>query len=161
MKKITVSFLFLILFAVSPFSQKLFALSPYFSLGYTVPLRVNTQKIAIFDSSRVGYQFAIENQAEEFEFACSFTVDYQKDFSDEKNINGLLFGSFLSFGLSDFFEPYVGAGLGILTAGDDKALTWKVNTGFRVPMNIFCIRFDLSCSNVLGFAGTVCAGMRF
>lgn len=75
-----------------------------------------------------------------------------------RNGTSYLFGCDLGYGLTEFFQPYCGVALGF---SDNIGFSWKIDAGIRIPVSAFCIRADISYSNVLGFAGTVAIGMDF
>ena len=100
-----------------------------------------------------GTAFSIDTYANKGGQFAIFSVDLLF-----RNGTSYLFGFDWGYGLTDFFQPYCGVALGF---SDNIGFSWKIDAGIRIPVSAFCIRADISYSNVLGFAGTVAIGMDF
>ena len=42
---------------------------------------------------------------------------------------------------------------------DNDGISWKIDGGIRIPISAFCIRADISYSDILGFGVTIAMGM--
>ena len=121
-----------------------------FSKGESTAL--SNQSFSILENG--GTQFSIDTYANKGEQFGIFSLDFLKYRSSTSYLIGYDWG----YGLSEFFQPYFGASIG-LNVGDDISFSWKLNAGVRIPVSVFCIRADISYSDILGFAGTVAIGM--
>lgn len=125
----------------------------YVCAGYTGSFSKDKSATSSNQDSLIldGTAFSIDTYANKGEQFAIFSVDLFF-----RNGTSYLFGFDWGYGLTEFFQPYCGGALGF---SDNTGFSWKINAGIRIPISAFCIRADISYSDVLGFAGTVAIGM--
>ena len=127
----------------------------YICLGYTGSLRKfkssgSSNPIPNFFEDLDGIEFSIDTYAKKSEQFAIFSFDLLG--------SSYLLGFNWGYGLSFFFQPYFGGAIGFKIS-DNDGISWKIDGGIRIPISAFCIRADISYSDILGFGVTIAMGM--
>lgn len=138
----------------------------YYSLGYIGSFNLgNKTELGFFNSQKYGIELSGESFADQGEIFVILAFDSLIDYSDEKSVESWVLGFDWGYGLTSFFQPYFGVLLGLKWTDDfswgNIGFAWKANSGIRIPLSSFSIRFDVSYGTILGLAGTVSCGIRF
>jgi hypothetical protein len=127
----------------------------YFSFGYT----------GLFNPEKIGCQLSSESLAERHESFSIIGIEYLLNNSMEKSVYALLIGYDWGYALHPLFQPYFGGAAGInwtdSFSDGDIGFSWKICGGIRFSFSFFCIRAEISYSEILREAGTVCVGLHF
>ena len=138
----------------------------YFSLGYTGSFNLeNKTESGFFNFNNYGLELSSETMADEGDIFTILSFDYLMNHSEEKTVDSWLLGIDFGYGVLSFFQPYLGASMGMkwtdTFSWDTIGFAWKVNTGIRIPLSSFIVRLDISYGTILGLAGTLVVGMCF